>query len=210
MQADFKTVSGFNEAEYEISKSKFIAYVANVETENDAIVFVNKIKKKHWEATHNCSAYTIGDLDQIQKADDDGEPSGTAGRPILEVIKKNNIKNIAIVVTRYFGGIKLGAGGLIRAYSKAASTGIENATIVTRVHYRKVQIEIDYSLLNLLENNLKFTNYKVYEKDFTDKVKLILLANLGTEDILVEQLVNWTSSNCSIELSDEIILEEPI
>ena len=88
MQADFKTVSGFNEAEYEISKSKFIAYVANVETENDAIVFVNKIKKKHWEATHNCSAYTIGDLDQIQKADDDGEPSGTAGRPILEVIKK--------------------------------------------------------------------------------------------------------------------------
>ena len=210
MQADFKTVSGFNEAEYEISKSKFIAYVANVETENDAIVFVNKIKKKHWEATHNCSAYTIGDLDQIQKADDDGEPSGTAGRPILEVIKKNNIKNIAIVVTRYFGGIKLGAGGLIRAYSKAASTGIENATIVTRVHYRKVQIEIDYSLLNLLENNLKFTSYKVHEKDFTDKVKLILLANLGSEDTLIEQLVNWTASNCSIELLNEIILEEPI
>lgn len=88
MQADFKTISGSCEAEYEISKSKFISYVANVESETEAIDFIQKIKKTHWEATHNCSAYTIGENDQIQKADDDGEPSGTAGRPILEVIKK--------------------------------------------------------------------------------------------------------------------------
>ena len=210
MQADFKTISGSCEAEYEISKSKFISYVANVESETEAIDFIQKIKKTHWEATHNCSAYTIGENDQIQKADDDGEPSGTAGRPILEVIKKNNLKNVAIVVTRYFGGIKLGAGGLIRAYSKSATIGIETATIVTRVHYRKVKVVIDYTLLSLLENNLKFTSYKVYQKDFTENVALILLANLGSESTLIEDLVNWTASNCLIELLDEVILDEPI
>ena len=99
---------------------------------------------------------------------------------------------------------------MIRAYSKSATIGIETATIVTRVHYRKVKVVIDHSLLSLLENNLKFTSYKVYQKDFTENVALILLANLGSESTLIEDLVNWTASNCLIELLDEVILDEPI
>ena len=204
------TISCDFQHEIVIEKSRFICTLKKVATEEEAQEFIKEIKKKYWDATHNCSAYTIGENDQIQKADDDGEPSGTAGRPILEVIKKNNLKNVAIVVTRYFGGIKLGAGGLIRAYSKSATIGIETATIVTRVHYRKVKVVIDYSLLSLLENNLKFTSYKVYQKDFTENVALILLANLGSESTLIEDLVNWTASNCLIELLDEVILDEPI
>ena len=210
MDKSIITIKQAHSIENVISKSRFIAYIKPVSTENEAKAFIDEIKTKHKDATHNCSAYTIGENDQIQKADDDGEPSGTAGRPILEVIKKNNLKNVAIVVTRYFGGIKLGAGGLIRAYSKSATIGIETATIVTRVHYRKVKVVIDYSLLSLLENNLKFTSYKVYQKDFTENVALILLANLGSESTLIEDLVNWTASNCLIELLDEVILDEPI
>ncbi len=104
-----------------IQKSRFIGYVKRVETEEDAQAFVQEIKKKHHDATHNCSAYMVGEHNQVQKANDDGEPSGTAGVPILEVLKKKDLKDTAVVVTRYFGGIKLGAGGLIRAYSSTTS-----------------------------------------------------------------------------------------
>src|SRR5690606_36119864 len=113
----YYTVKQAGSHEIIIQKSRFIGYVERVNTENEANEFIQKIKKQHYNATHNCSAYIIGDHDQIQKANDDGEPSGTAGIPMLEVLKRLNLKNTAVVVTRYFGGIKLGAGGLIRAYS---------------------------------------------------------------------------------------------
>ncbi|PDM36799.1 YigZ family protein, partial [Bacillus cereus] len=101
-----------------IQKSRFICYVSRATTEEEAQEFIQKIQKQNWNATHNCSAYLIGEQDQIQKANDDGEPSGTAGVPMLEVLKKRGLKDTVVVVTRYFGGIKLGAGGLIRAYGK--------------------------------------------------------------------------------------------
>ena len=128
----YLTVSGYGEAEIEIQKSRFIAYVQRAEEEEAAAAFIEQIKKKHWNATHNCSAYVIGGNDQWQKADDDGEPSGTAGKPILEIIKKNQLKDTVIVVTRYFGGIKLGAGGLIRAYGKSASAGLKAQTALSQ------------------------------------------------------------------------------
>ena len=115
---------------YEIQKSKFITHLRHVDSEEEAREFITAIKKRYFDARHNCSAYVLGEKADKQKSNDDGEPGGTAGNPILEAIKKNGLTNIVVVVTRYFGGIKLGAGGLIRAYSHAAAIGIEAATIL--------------------------------------------------------------------------------
>src|SRR5690625_3970862 len=122
----YYTVKTDGTHEINIQKSRFIGYIARVTSEDKAQSFIQTIKKKHYDATHNCSAYLIGEHDQIQKANDDGEPSGTAGVPMLEVLKKLSLKNTVVVVTRYFGGVKLGAGGLIRAYSKVTSETIKS------------------------------------------------------------------------------------
>lgn len=207
MNTNYKTIKGYAEAEYEISKSRFLAFIERVNTEAEAILFINKIKKLHWEARHNCSAYIIGDRGQIQKADDDGEPSGTAGKPILEVLKKNELKDVIIVITRYFGGIKLGAGGLIRAYGKATSLGLDAAQIVKKVQYIRFAIDIDYTLLGTLENNLRLNHYMVEDKLFTDKVRLLVFVEKGFEDKLIESITNWTSSNCVLTELDTVYLE---
>lgn len=210
MNTNYKTIKGYTEAEYEISKSRFLAFIERVNTEAEATAFINKIKKLHWEARHNCSAYIIGDRGQIQKADDDGEPSGTAGKPILEVLKKNDVKDIVIVITRYFGGIKLGAGGLIRAYGKAASLGLVAAQVVEKIQYIRIAIEIDYTLLGTLENNLRLHHYGIEDKIFTDKVRIVAFAKKGLEDRLIEAVTNWTSSNCIITELDTLYLEIPV
>ena len=210
MSTNYLTISGHSQAEFEISKSRFIAFVQRVHAETEAIEFIQKIKKEHWEARHNCSAYIIGEHATYQKADDDGEPSGTAGKPILEVIKKNNLKDVVIVVTRYFGGIKLGAGGLIRAYSKAATLGIEASTVVEKVLYLQLKIIIDYSLLGTLENNFRINEYLIEDKIFTDKVSLTLLAKVGEEETVKNNIINWTSSQCLLEEGNKVHLEIPI
>ncbi|MBP2630486.1 MAG: hypothetical protein H6Q70_1114 [Firmicutes bacterium] len=207
MNTNYKTIKGYAEAEYEISKSRFLAFIERANTEAEAIFFINKIKKLHWEARHNSSAYIIGNRGQIQKADDDGEPSGTAGKPILEVLKKNELKDVVIVITRYFGGIKLGAGGLIRAYGKATSLGLDAAQIVKKVQYIRFAIDIDYTLLGTLENNLRLNHYMVEDKLFTDKVRLLVFVEKGFEDKLIESITNWTSSNCVLTELDTVYLE---
>lgn len=151
----YKTVRRAGEKEIVIKKSRFIGHVRPVETEDEAIAFIEEIKKKHWNATHNCSAYMIGERDEIQKQSDDGEPSGTAGKPILEVIKNQGLKNVAIVVTRYFGGIMLGAGGLIRAYTDGAVAAIEAGEAITRVLHQEVFLELEYTWLGKVENELR-------------------------------------------------------
>src|SRR5690625_4540546 len=151
MLTSYLTVKNYGKHEINIQKSRFIGYVQRVETEEEAQEFIRKIQKKHHDATHNCFAYIIGENDQIQKANDDGEPSGTAGIPILEVIKRQNLKNTAVVVTRYFGGIKLGAGGLIRAYGKSTAEAIKATGIVKRQFMQGIAVKVDYSLIGQLE-----------------------------------------------------------
>ena len=129
MESLIRSVYGRADAEYVIKKSRFIATVCEVKSEDEASAFIDEVKKKYWDARHNCSAYQVGPDGRFQRSSDDGEPAGTAGRPILEVLKKQGLTNTAIVVTRYFGGIKLGASGLIRAYSHAAALGLEAADI---------------------------------------------------------------------------------
>ena len=210
MLHSYLTVSGCGEAEIEIQKSRFIAYVKRVETEEAAGAFITEIKKKHWNATHNCSAYVVGENDQWQKADDDGEPSGTAGKPILEIIKKNQLKDTVIVVTRYFGGIKLGAGGLIRAYGKSASSGIKAVGVTQRQQHTHIGVEIDYTLLGLLENQLRNQGYSIEDKEFTDKITLIVLAKIGEEEILEQKVRDWTAGQVNLNRGRQVYVDMPV
>jgi uncharacterized YigZ family protein len=207
MLPTYRTVKQTSEVKLEINKSLFIAYVSPAETEEAAINFIHNIKKRHREATHNCSAYDIGQHGQCQKADDDGEPSGTAGRPILEVIHKSDVKNTVIVVTRYFGGIKLGAGGLIRAYTKAAVDGLEAALVIEKQLHTKLSVELSYHLLGTVENQLRLNNYPIESKDFTEVVKLVVLAPKGCEDKLSQLIDDCTAAQAAIQSIGEVYLD---
>ncbi|WP_236687421.1 YigZ family protein, partial [Geobacillus sp. ZGt-1] len=175
MLQTYYTVKGYGEREIVIEKSRFICYINRAETEEEAVAFIQQIKKKHWDATHNCSAYLIGEHDQIQKANDDGEPSGTAGVPMLEVLKKKGVKDTVAVVTRYFGGIKLGAGGLVRAYSRAVSEGLNAAGIVERRLMRVMHVTIDYPWLGKVENELRSSVYTIKNIQYADRVTFDVL-----------------------------------
>ncbi|MBC1716336.1 YigZ family protein [Listeria welshimeri] len=166
----YLTIQSDGKHEIIIEKSRFICHIMRVTTESEAQTFIQTIKKEHRDATHNCSAYIIGENDQFQKAHDDGEPSGTAGVPMLEVLKKKKLKNIAVVVTRYFGGTKLGAGGLVRAYGSAVSETIQTIGIVECTLATIIKCSFAYSLVGKIENALEKKNYQINDKEFTDKV----------------------------------------
>lgn len=159
---------------YEIQKSKFITHIRHVETEEDARTFIQSMKKKYFDARHNCSAYVLGERADKQKSNDDGEPGGTAGNPILEAIKKNGLTDVVIVVTRYFGGIKLGAGGLIRAYGHAAVLGIEAASCIEMTPFTELAVTIGYDLLASVEHWVRQENIRSEEADYAETVTLHL------------------------------------
>lgn len=198
----FKTVHKFGSDEIIINKSKFIGYASPINSEEEAIDFINQIKKKHADATHNVYAYVYGENSNIQRFSDDGEPSGTAGMPVLSLIKLEDLKNVVVVVTRYFGGILLGAGVLARAYSKAAKIGIESAIIVDKILYSDVNVEIDYTLLGKLENELSKNNYLIKNKIFNEKVCLDILCVENDVDKLKSLILNTCSAKCNIEISN--------
>ncbi|WLR55533.1 YigZ family protein [Mesobacillus subterraneus] len=210
MLPSYLTVKGYGEHEIEIQKSRFIAYIDRAETEEEAQEFIQRIKKKNWNATHNCSAYMIGENDQIQKANDDGEPSGTAGVPILEVLKKKHLKDTVVVITRYFGGIKLGAGGLIRAYGKATSEGIAATGIVERKLMRIMHTSVDYTWLGKLENELRSSIYKLKEIHYLENVELETFVEEGQTDIFTEWMTELTNGQSKIAPGEVIYIEEII
>ena len=196
-------------AEYEINKSRFIAHVKQVETEDEAKEFLLTIKKKHYDATHNCSAWVLGVDGSKQKSNDDGEPGGTAGNPILESIKKNELVNVIVVVTRYFGGIKLGAGGLIRAYSHTASLGLSASNIVTMTPMQCLKITVNYNLLASVENWIRNKKIRLENTDYADNVTLnLLLLPEEVKDKLTE-LTDLTSANFEHTLEEEILIAMP-
>lgn len=207
MLPHYLTVKGDGMHEIVIQKSRFIAHINRVETEEEAQQFIASIKKKHYGATHNCSAYMIGENDQIQKANDDGEPSGTAGVPILEVIKKKGLKDTAVVVTRYFGGIKLGAGGLIRAYGKAASEGIDTTGIVERRLMCVIHTKVDYTWLGKLENELRSSVYNIKEIEYLDNVVIQTFVEEGQKQQFIDWMTEITNGQ-AIFTEGEIIYSE--
>lgn len=205
---NFKTVADGKifGANYEINKSKFLAHVQHVESEDAAREFLQTIRKKYFDATHNCSAWILGERGDKQKSNDDGEPGGTAGNPILETIKKNELTNCVVVVTRYFGGIKLGAGGLIRAYSHTAALGLNAAVIVQMTAFKKFSLTLEYNFLATIENYLRNKKISVAATDYADVVTLeLLLLPEQTEKFLVE-LNDLTAANFLYEELGETLL----
>ncbi|SDJ22617.1 YigZ family protein [Salimicrobium halophilum] len=207
MLNSYYTVKPEGAKEIVIQKSRFIGYIRRCETEEEAQAFVNEIKKKHKDATHNCSAYMIGEHDLIQKANDDGEPSGTAGVPMLEVLKKRGLKDTAVVVTRYFGGIKLGAGGLIRAYGGAVSEAIEETGIVERKLMKQMSVSIDYSLLGKVENEARQSKYILDTINYLEKVELLLYTENEDQDEFRDWITNITSGQAEIREGDLSYME---
>lgn len=210
MRTNYLTVKGYGENEIVIQKSRFIAYVDRAETEEEAQEFIQKIKKMHWNATHNCSAYVVGENNQFQKANDDGEPSGTAGVPMLEVLRKRNVQDTVVVVTRYFGGIKLGAGGLIRAYSKATSEGLNATGIVHRKLVRKMNTTIDYTWLGKIENALRSSEYEIQDIQYADKVTILTYADIGKEEHFKNWMTELTNAQAIITEGDSLYVEIPV
>jgi uncharacterized YigZ family protein len=210
MLSYYRTVKDYGEHEIVIQKSRFIAHIARAETEEEAQQFIQMIKKKHSTATHNCSAYLIGENNQIQKANDDGEPSGTAGVPILEVLKKKDLKDTAAVITRYFGGIKLGAGGLIRAYGKSASEGIAAAGIVERRLMRVMHTKVEYTWLGKLENELRSSVYPIKEIHYLDSVEFETYAEEGKTAIFSDWMTELTNGQADISEGSSLYLEEEV
>lgn len=210
MLLQYFTVKEYGEHEIVIQKSRFICYVNRATTEEEAQKFIQKIKKQHWNATHNCSAYLIGEHDQIQKANDDGEPSGTAGVPILEVLKKRHLKDTVVVVTRYFGGIKLGAGGLIRAYGKCTSEGLNHIGIVERKLMRVMKTEIDYTLLGKVEHELRNSIYAIKDIYYLDHVTFDTYVEEDKKQSFIEWMIEITNGKCTINEDEMLYLEQDI
>jgi uncharacterized YigZ family protein len=207
MLSHYYTVKGYGEHEISIQKSRFICYINRAATEEEAQAFIQQIKKKHWDASHNCSAYLIGEQDLIQKANDDGEPSGTAGVPILEVLKKRKLKDTIAVVTRYFGGIKLGAGGLIRAYGSSTSEALNAIGIVERKLTRVMHTRIDYTWLGKVENELRNSHFQLKEIHYLDTVMVETYVEEEQKDQFTEWMTELTNGQGEIFEGEVTYLE---
>ncbi|KEZ85472.1 hypothetical protein IO99_14470 [Clostridium sulfidigenes] len=197
------TVKGSATSEFQEKKSTFIGYIKRVNTEEEAKNFVNEIKSMHKEATHNVYAYIVGENKGIQRYSDDGEPQGTAGIPVLEVIKKNDLTDVAVVVTRYFGGILLGGGGLIRAYSKGASSAIEEVGIVEKVKGLKLRFTLEYDLIGKIQYLCGTNNWHIEDTIYTDKVELSLFTEVENKETIIADFVEATSGKVTICEEDE-------
>ena len=203
MLSKYKTVYSGGEAEIIEKKSRFIATVRPVKTEEEAIAFIESMKKKYWNATHNCSAYVLGEHFQIQRCSDDGEPSGTAGKPMLDVLLGEEIHDVVVVVTRYFGGTLLGTGGLVRAYSSSTKEGLLASKVITKLHGQKLVIETDYTGLGKIQYILGQRGLTILDSIYTDKVELEVL--LPEEEIqpVMAAITEGTNGQAVMELMEE-------
>ncbi|MDR7870145.1 MAG: YigZ family protein [Tissierellaceae bacterium] len=199
MKDNYRTVFEYGEDEVIINKSRFIGYAKPIDTEEEALEFIEEIKTKHRDATHNVHAYVVGENSNIQRFSDDGEPSGTAGIPALEVIKKEDLRNVVVVVTRYFGGIKLGGGGLIRAYTKGAKIGLEAAKIIDMNIHTKLMIRLDYNFYGKIENYLLVNEYTVDDTTFDTGINITICVDNREVDEFIKTITDLTSGNAEIE-----------
>ena len=200
----YKAVYRGGTGEIVVKKSRFIAHVAEVRTVEEAQQFIDGIRKQYWDARHNCSAFSVGLTSPVTRSSDDGEPSGTAGKPILEVILGSGIRNIVIVVTRYFGGTLLGTGGLVRAYTDAAREGISKSLIIEKTHGLRVKLTADYTDLGKIQYMLQQNGVSTVNTDYTDQVSLSVLFPVEDRTRLSRLLVEATSGRVQIEEEDEL------
>lgn len=201
-EMSYFTIKDESIAEFKEKKSIFIGHGKRVENEDEAKEFIHNIKSKHKQARHNVYAYIIGENREVQRYSDDGEPQGTGGIPMLEVLKKSNITDVAVVVTRYFGGILLGTGGLARAYSKGASLAIKEGGVVEKVKGISVEIIIEYDLLGKLQHICAKDNFYIEHVEYTEKVKINILCEFSNLEKLKSKITEVTSGKALFNESD--------
>ena len=189
----YKVLLAGGEGEITEKKSRFIATTMPIKSEEDAIAFVSAMKKKYWDARHNCSAFVIGKNHELTRCSDDGEPAQTAGRPMLEVLLSENIHDAAVVVTRYFGGTLLGTGGLVRAYTAAVKAGLSNSTIITKQPGTKLSINTDYNGLGKLQYLCSKLEASILDTLYTDAVQVELLVPAGSYSMFIKQVTEATN-----------------
>ena len=197
-------------AEEEIKKSRFICHLKRVYTEEEARAFISEIKKEHHKANHNCSAFTLGERQEIQRSSDDGEPSGTAGVPMLEILKKREIINVCAVVTRYFGGIKLGAGGLIRAYAGSVGHALDQVGLVKFVTQEQLILTLDYGNYDGLQRFLSAQGLVISESEFLSDVTVKLFVDLDKTEQLLADLIEQFSGKISVAKGEKQLVEVDI
>lgn len=206
MRKEYLTVSNEAIAELEEKKSRFIATVKPVTSEEEAHTFIEGLKSRYWNASHNVYAYYLCGNNILQKFSDDGEPSGTAGLPVLEAIKKQEVQDVAVVVTRYFGGTLLGASGLVRAYGKSAALGIEAAGIVKRQLCIEAEIALDYSLLGKVQAIVASEGYKVKETVYTQDVDIFLYVPIDEFDAFSAMITEATNAKAFVVAGEKIFI----
>lgn len=184
-------------------KSRFIAHVFPVETEEEVTQIIDTMKKKYWDARHNCYAFVLGSAGEISRCSDDGEPSGTAGRPILEVLTGQELRNVLVIVTRYFGGTLLGTGGLVRAYSQATQAGLEASEIITKQVGLKFTIDTDYNGIGKLQYVAAQLKVPILDTVYTDKVQMILLVPSELCDKVMKEVTEATAGQANITKDEQ-------
>lgn len=210
MKEAYFTIYQNGEHQIEIKKSKFICHLFRIENEEQAKEYIAKIKKEHYKANHNCSAYMLGENFEIQRSSDDGEPSGTAGVPMLEVLKKNQLQNTLAIVTRYFGGIKLGAGGLIRAYSTSVSEALKEIGIVQGKLQQILDIIIDYHQLGKLQNYLENEQISIQEINYLEQITVKIAIDINQCESFQNALIDLFNNQLSIQLLNQSYVENLI
>lgn len=205
--SDFIVVKEGAEGIYEEKKSQFIARVYPVSDEDEVIRYIEAAKKKYWDARHNCHAFVIGDNNEITRCSDDGEPSGTAGKPILEVILRSGLHNCLIIVTRYFGGTLLGTGGLVRAYTQSAKEAVCNSILAKRIPGEKYIVTTDYNGLGKIQNVVSGIGAEISGTEYTDKVVISILVEKEKSTELVNKLTEITNGRAVIEKDCDLPIE---
>ncbi len=200
---EYKTIYHGAGAEVVEKKSRFIAEVYPAASEEEAVQILEKVRKKYWDARHHCWAYVIGEQQPMERCSDDGEPSGTAGKPILEVIRGEALRNVLIIVTRYFGGTLLGTGGLVRAYTSAAKEGLALSKIITRIYGFKLQITTDYTGLGKIQYFLAQRGVTTVHSEYAEKVSLTVLIASGEEQGLRKEIEETTNAQAVVEKTGE-------
>lgn len=200
----YKTIYRGGEGEMIEKKSRFIATVRLVENEQEALDFIEEMRKKYWNATHNCFAYVIGENREMIRCSDDGEPGGTAGKPMLDVLLGEGMYNTAVVVTRYFGGTLLGTGGLVRAYSKAVQEGLSQSDVIEKQYGAIIEIGTDYNGVGKIQYLIGERKIPTLNSEYTDKVKIQVILPISDVDKFCADLTESTNGRANIEIADKL------
>lgn len=201
----YRVVYEGGEGEITEKKSRFIATVRPVESEEEATTFIAEMKKKYWDARHNCSAFVIGERQELNRCSDDGEPAQTAGRPMLDVLLREGVTNVAVVVTRYFGGVLLGTGGLVRAYQAATQAGLVASRIIEKLPGQKLMIHTDYNGLGKLQYLFGQQKTAILSTEYAADVALTILVPISQKESLYKEIVEQTNGAAKLEWGETCV-----